>query len=131
MKRPVNDELEKYLVPALERKIVSITALDVRDLSSYTDTIIIVECSSIRQVGSVAEHIIRKLKKEKIKILGTEGVNNSEWALLDYADVVIHIFESRAMAFFDIKGLWADAAEIDLSGLTSRMKKGSENQRRK
>ncbi|MCP4671291.1 MAG: ribosome silencing factor, partial [Desulfobacula sp.] len=46
--------------------------------------------------------------------IGMEGLRDSEWALLDYGEVVIHIFESKAKSFFDLEGLWADAPRIDL-----------------
>ena len=117
MSEPISDDLKKFLIPAFKRKVKSITAVNVRQLSSYTDTLIIIECNSLRQVSSTAEHLIKELKKKKIKTLGMEGIKNSEWALLDYGEAVIHIFESRAKSFFDLEGLWADAHKVDLSEL--------------
>ncbi len=117
MSEPISDDLKKYLVPAFKRKFKSITAVNVKQVSSYTDTLIIIECNSLRQVSSTAEYLIKELKKRKIKTLGMEGIKNSEWALLDYGEAVIHIFESRAKSFFDLEGLWADAPKIDLSEL--------------
>ena len=117
MSEPISDDLKKYLVPAFKRKYKSITAVSVKQLSSYTDTLIIIECNSLRQVSSTAEYLIKELKKRKIKTLGMEGIKNSEWALLDYGEAVIHIFESRAKSFFDLEGLWADAPKVDLSEL--------------
>lgn len=110
-----DNTLERFLVPAFERKSVSITAIDVRKLTSYTDTIIIIEASSHRQVSGIAEHLIKSLKTQKINVLGMEGIKEGEWALLDYGDVIIHVFESKAKAFFNLEGLWADAPRIDLS----------------
>jgi len=117
MSEPISDDLKKYLVPAFKRKVKSITAVNIKEVSSYTDTLIIIECNSLRQVSSTAEYLIKELKKSKIKTLGMEGIKNSEWALLDYGDAVIHIFESRAKSFFDLEGLWADAPKVDLSEL--------------
>jgi len=111
----VSDDIKKYLIPAFKRKVKSITALNVRNLSSYTDTIIIIECNSKRHVNSTAQYLIKELKKIKIKAFGIEGVKDSDWALLDYGEAVIHIFESNAKSFFDIEGLWADAPVIDLT----------------
>lgn len=107
--------LETFLIPAFERKAVSITAIDVRKLTSYADTIIIIEGNSRRQVSGIAEHLIKSLKDKKIKALGKEGIKQGEWALLDYGDVIIHVFESQAKSFFNLEGLWADAPRIDLS----------------
>ncbi len=120
MSDPISDDLKRYLIPAFKRKLKSISAVSVKGLTSYTDTIIIIESRSLRQVNSTAEHLIKELRNKNIKTLGVEGVKNSEWALLDYGDTVIHIFESRAKSFFDIEGLWADAPKIDLSELEKR-----------
>lgn len=109
------DDLKPYLIPAFERKAKSITAIDVKHLTSYTDTLVIIEGSSHRQVTSIAEHLIKSLKNQKKKALGVEGIKEGEWALLDYGDVIIHVFESEKKSFYDIEGLWADAKRIDLS----------------
>jgi len=109
------NDLKKYLMPAFERKAKSIVAIDVRKLTSYTDTLIIIEGNSQRQVTAISEHIIKSLKGLKIKAFGVEGVKEGEWALLDYGDVILHVFESEKKAFYDIEGLWADAKRIDLS----------------
>ena len=107
--------MKKYLIPAFERKTKSITAIDVRHHTSYTDTLIIIEANSHRQVTSIAEHLIKSLKKQKTKNIGVEGVKEGEWALLDYGDVIIHIFKSDIKSFYDLEGLWADTPRIDLS----------------
>ncbi len=109
--------LETYLAPAFKRKAVSIEAIDVRELTSYTDTIVIIEGTSRRQVSSMAEYIVKELKTKKINALGKEGIRDGEWALLDYGDVIIHVFEPDAKSFFNLEGLWADAPRIDLSQL--------------
>ncbi len=111
----VTEEFTPYFTPIFERRAKSITAIDVRKMTSYTDMIVIVEGGSGRQVTSLAEHIIKALKKEKIKAFGMEGVKGGEWALLDYGHIIIHVFESKAKDFFDLEGLWSDAPRIDLS----------------
>ncbi len=110
----ISEDLKKYLIPAFKRKAKSITAINVKKLSSYTDTLIIIECNSRRQVNSFAQYLIVELKKKSIKPIGMEGIKESEWALLDYGEAVIHIFESQAKSFFDVEGLWADAPRVDL-----------------
>jgi len=109
------DDLKPYLIPAFERKAKSITAIDVKQLTSYTDTLVIIEGNSQRQVTAIAEHLIKSLKNQGKKAIGVEGVKEGEWALLDYGDVILHIFESEKKSFYDIAGLWADAKRIDLS----------------
>ena len=112
----VTEEYRPYLTPIFNRKPRSVKALDVRRLTSYTDLIVIVEAGSGRQVTALADHIVRTLKKNKIKALGAEGLQEGEWALLDYGHLIIHVFESQAKAFYDLEGLWNDAPRLDLSG---------------
>ncbi len=109
------DPLKKYLTPVFERKVVSVNALDVHALTSYTDVLVIVEASSNRQATAIAQHVVKALKGKKIKSLGAEGIKGGEWALLDYGQIVIHIFESAAKSFYDLEGFWADAPVYDLS----------------
>ncbi len=118
------DDLKKYLIPAFERKAKSITAIDVTQLTSYTDTLVIIEGMSQRQVTAIAQHLIKSLKNLKIKAIGIEGVKEGQWALLDYGDVIIHIFESEKKAFYDIEGLWADAPTIDLTEFSAAYEPG-------
>ena len=117
MTKPITltDDLKKYLIPAFERKAKSITAVNVEQFTSYTDALIIIEGTSQRQVTSIAQHLIKRLKEKKIQAIGVEGVKEGEWALLDYGEVIIHIFDSETKSFYDLEGLWADAPRIDLS----------------
>ena len=117
----LGDHLRKYLIPAFERKAESIIAIDVKELTSYTDTLIIIEAHSQRQLAAIAEHIITSLKKIQIYVLGTEGLKGGEWVLLDYGDVVIHIFESDIKSYYNLEGLWADAPKYDLSGFAKQL----------
>ncbi len=119
MKHPIvlAEEFKPYLSPIFERKAKSIIAIDVHGMTSYADTLIIVEAGSQRQVTSLAEHIIKTLKKQKIKVLGMEGIKEGEWALMDYGNIIIHVFDSEAKEFYDLEGLWSDAPRIDLSPL--------------
>ena len=125
---PLADHLQKYLIPAFERKAKSITALDVRKLTSYTDALIIIEANSQRQVTSIAEHILTRLKAQKISAIGAEGLKEGEWALLDYGDVILHVFESRIKSYYNLEGLWADAPRIDLSGFDTAPEEGDDHE---
>ena len=118
-------DLKQYILPylkeAFSKKIQNVTALDVRELTSYTDAIIIITASSARQLSAVAEHIYIKFKKKGKQALGVEGIKDSTWALLDFGDVIIHVFNPETRAFYDIEGLWSDAPRIDLSEFESQL----------
>ena len=110
-----SQSLTPFLTNVFSRKPRSVTAIDVRSLTSYTDTLIIVEAGSHRQVTAIAEHVVTRLKAENIYPLGTEGIKEGEWALLDYGSLIIHIFDPESKEFYDLEGLWNDAPRLDLS----------------
>ncbi|SMC94380.1 ribosome-associated protein [Desulfocicer vacuolatum DSM 3385] len=110
---------EQFLAAAFQRKPEKVVALDVRGLTAYADTIIIITATSARQVTAIAEHIYIEMKKQKIMPLGTEGIKEGTWALLDFSDVLIHVFDRESNAFYDLEGLWADAPRLDISSFES------------
>jgi ribosome-associated protein len=100
---------------AVDKKGIDVVVLDVRGKTSYTDYIVIASADSERQVTAMAEHIEETLHQEGHRLFGTEGLGAGHWALLDYGEVVIHLFFSDARAFYDLDGLWADAAREHFS----------------
>lgn len=116
----LQEEYIPYLAPIFDRKPKSVSALMVTELTSYTDMVVIVEAGSSRQVTSLSEHIVKSLRGAEIKTIGSEGVKEGQWALLDFGHLIIHVFESDARAFYDLDGLWSDAKNVDLSELGSQ-----------
>ncbi|MBF0232481.1 MAG: ribosome silencing factor [Desulfamplus sp.] len=112
-------DLKTNLIPYLNeifaRKAEHVAAIDVRQLTSYTDAIIVVTASSSRQASAIAENIHINMKKAGIMPLGIEGMQEGTWALLDYGDVIIHIFNRETRDFYNIEGLWSDAPRVDIS----------------
>ncbi len=113
----MNDQFDASIAPYLEavsgRKAESIIALDVRKLTSYTDAFIICSGRSNRQVSAIAEHIKLELKKKNIRPLNIDGMKEGKWVLLDYSDIIIHVFYEETRSFYDLEGLWADARKIN------------------
>ncbi len=107
--------LDLFLQPIFSRKPALVTALDVHNLTSYTDTIVIVTANSTRQSKSIAEHIYQSLKKQGKQALGVEGMKNGNWVLIDFGWVIIHVFDQDTNDLYDLNSLWADASNIDLS----------------
>ena len=85
----------------LQKKAKNIVVLNVREISSFTDYMLICSGTTDRQVQAVASTVQEYLKKEGIRPLGVEGKANAEWILLDYDDVVISIFQEAARSFYD------------------------------
>jgi len=104
--------LERYIEAASEKKALNLIVLDVRELTSIADVFIICSGRSNRQVNAIADSIVAKLKKQRIKPLSVEGTREGHWVLLDYGHVIIHVFYEPVREFFDLEGLWADAKRI-------------------
>lgn len=94
---------------ALAKLAYDVVILDVGGLCSYTDAIIVCHGTSTRQAATVAEYVIERMKKEKVYPLGREGEREGQWVVIDYGDVVMHIFYEPVRAYYDLEGVWADA----------------------
>lgn len=100
----------------LDKKATDVLVLDVRGMASYADYIVLASAESDRQVSAMAENVHVKLKEEDtLHPSGTEGKETGQWVLLDYGEVVAHLFLNDVRAFYDLEGLWADAPREKLS----------------
>lgn len=115
MKNDAGDEtLYLCVQAAMARKAMDAVILDVRGLSDVTDFFLIVSARSNRQVTAIADFIDRDLRENGTRVLNTEGVRDGHWALLDYGNVVIHVFHEPVRRFYDIESLWSDARREDV-----------------
>jgi ribosome-associated protein len=99
---------------ALEKKALLPVLIDVSSLASYTDFIGIVSGRSDRQVDAIAEGILAVMKARGRSLLGQEGSGSGRWTLLDFGDVVIHVFYHPVREFYDLESLWVDAPRVPL-----------------
>jgi len=106
--------LKPYVEALLEKQSISPVLLDIKGVASYADALLIGSGKSNRQVKAIAEHIHRQLKKQKIKANHIEGLQEGHWVLMDYGDVIIHLFYEPERSFYDLEGLWSDVASISL-----------------
>lgn len=93
--------------------------LDLRGLSSFTDCFVIAGANSSRQVRALAERVEECLALARVRMLHREGAGEARWILLDYQDVVIHIFDEQTRQFYDLERLWGDAPKRMLAGDSS------------
>ncbi len=99
----------------LDKKATNVRILDVRKLSSLTDFLVLASGSSDRQVQAAAEAVHQGLKKQHETLpLGIEGMKEGRWVLIDYGDVMVHVFHEPVRLFYDLDGLWNDAQEVAL-----------------
>lgn len=115
MKRPARSKADLIVAAAQERKAMDLVLLKVDKLTSITDYFLICSGRSSRQVQALAEHIRESVKKSGgHRPLGIEGQGSGQWILMDYDEVIVHIFYEPVREFYDIEGLWIDAERIDL-----------------
>jgi ribosome-associated protein len=97
----------------LDKKAFNVRILDVRKISSLTDFLVIASGNSDRQVTAAAEAVHMGFKKDHETMpIGIEGLNEGRWVLIDYGDVMVHVFHDPVRLFYDLDGLWCDAEEI-------------------
>jgi ribosome-associated protein len=96
------------------KKGTDIALLDVEDLFALSDVFVVATGSSRPHVQSLAEAVVERLSEDAgVKPLRTEGKNEGEWVLLDFGDVIVHVFQGNAREFYGLERLWADSARVD------------------
>jgi ribosome-associated protein len=98
---------------ALDTKAEDLVILDVRGLASFTEYFVIMNGKSTRHVQALAEAVERSLRSKRVKASTAEGIAEGLWVLLDFDDVVVHIFYYEQRKFYDLEGLWSQAKRID------------------
>lgn len=94
---------------SLEKKGEEVKILDVRGLTSVTDFFVIITADSERKSKAIAEFVVDELREEGERPAHVEGLDTLRWVLLDYIDVVVHIFQPDDRRFYDLESLWSDA----------------------
>ena len=107
-----NEQLVQVAVAALEdMKAKDITVIDVRGKTSVTDFMVIASGTSNRQVKSMADNVIEKVKAQGKRPLGCEGMEGGEWVLIDLGDVVVDTMQTATREFYDLERLWRGAEQ--------------------
>lgn len=99
---------------ANSKKALDIELLAVEGITSMTDYFVICTGNSSPQIKAISEEIQDKMTQQGIEPLHIEGYNDSTWVLLDYDDVVVHIFHNEARGFYSLERLWADSPRVDI-----------------
>ncbi len=124
------DSLQTAARAAADKKAFQIVGLEVGDLTSYTDSLLICSGASDRQVAAIADEVQRQLKDAGRRPLHVEGESHADWVLLDYGDFVVHVFTEERRTYYGLDGLWGDAPklEADALGIGENELAGSETQ---
>lgn len=108
-------ELVDRIVHHIDDKLgEDIVVLDLTKITSICDYFIIASASSSRQVKSIADEIEDKLKELDIHLSHKEGYNSARWILMDYGDIVVHIFHEEDRLFYNIERIWRDARPVNI-----------------
>ena len=102
------------LTAAAEKKALNVVALDLREIASFTDFFVIASGTNERQVQAISDEVVETLKKAGTPVTRVEGYKTAEWILLDYGDFVMHIFNEKARAFYDLERLWRESKRVEL-----------------
>jgi ribosome-associated protein len=103
------EKAELLLRAALTKKAMNPVLIRLEKLSSLTDYFLIVSAGSGKQVKAIAEAILEESRTVHMKPFSVEGTTQGHWALLDYGDVIVHVFFEPTRDFYDLEGLWAEA----------------------
>jgi ribosome-associated protein len=118
----MTDALKIALNAADAKKASDLVALDISGIATFANFFLICTGDSSRQMQAIADEVEQRLKANGIRPSHVEGYQNAEWILMDYIDLVIHIFSKSARAYYDLERLWRDGKRLDASNLLEEPK---------
>jgi ribosome-associated protein len=111
-------DLEKLLIAvrgAAARKAIEMVALDIRKIASFADFFLICSGTSSRQIQAIVDEVRERLRAERgSRPLHVEGYEAGEWVLMDYGDLIVHVFKDESRKFYQLERLWRDAERVEL-----------------
>ncbi len=111
-------ELVKEVVKALEeKKAEDIRVIDITEISSIADYFIISNGNNPNQLTAMEDAVDEAMYKNGVHQKQVEGTNNSTWILMDYKDIIVHLFSKEDREFYDLERIWKDGKEIDITTL--------------
>ncbi len=111
-------EIVKKAVEALEnKKAEDIKVIDISEVSSIADYFIIASGSNANQLGAMQDSVDEAMYKSGLHAKQTEGTQNSTWILIDYNDIIVHLFSKEDRLFYDLERIWKDGKQIDIANI--------------
>ena len=103
------DTAKRIIELAQEKKGKQIVRMDISEISSFADYFVIITGESTTQIKAITDHIDNELRLQNVYPVSKEGYQNLRWVLMDYSDVIVHLFDHESREFYAIERLWADA----------------------
>ena len=97
---------------ATEQQALDIVMLDIQRVAGFADYFVIMSTESARQLEALQEDIVKALKESGVRPHHTEGGAKGGWVLIDYSDVIIHLFGAEQRTYYDLERLWSGAAQV-------------------
>jgi ribosome-associated protein len=109
---PTLDRVRQAVSAADDRKAVDLKVLQLEKVTDFTDYFLICSGTSERQVQAIADAVQEKLREHRVRPLHVEGYNRAQWVLIDYGDLVVHVFQEEQRRYYALERLWGDAPEV-------------------
>ena len=107
-------EMAKIIIGAMEeKKAEDIRVLDISEVSSLGDYFIIASGNNVNQVQAIIDEVDMKLGRQGVEPRQIEGYSNANWVLMDYGDVIVHVFDKENRLFYDLERIWKDGKSVD------------------
>ncbi len=106
-----NLRLETLLKSLEDNQAIDIKVINVREQTSVTDFMVVCTGRAARHLRALAEHLLTDMKKAGFPALSKHGLDDGEWALVDFGEFVVHIMQASSRAFYNLEGLWQDGPE--------------------
>ncbi len=119
----MNDAVKIALKAVDDKKASDITVLDISELASFAHWFLICTGDSSRQIQAIADEVELRLRQAGQRPNHIEGYGNAEWILMDYVDLVVHVFSRNARAFYDLERLWRDAKVLNTDTILAAKEK--------
>jgi ribosome-associated protein len=109
----MTDSLKIAVNAADDKKASDLVILDISKIASFATYFLLCTGDSSRQMQAIADEIEKRLRAQGVRPSHLEGYQNSEWILLDYGDLIVHIFSKTARVYYDLERLWRDGKKLD------------------
>ena len=111
-------EMAKLAIQALEdKKAEDVKVIDISNISTIADYFIIASGKNRSQIQAMCDNVDETLGRAGISMKQTEGYKNANWILMDYGDIIVHLFDTENRLFYDLERIWRDGKEMDMSEL--------------
>ena len=111
----LNNTLKTVINALQDKKAENIQIIDIHEISTVADYFVITSGSNRSQVQALADNVEEKLAANEIRPKNIEGYNTANWILLDYRDILLHIFDKESRGFYDLEHLWRDGKLVDIN----------------